>query len=214
MRIKTKVVMQMTEKLGEYIPVLEEGFDYQGPLALCDRNLQASATSNAATAGNTAAGYGSQAGSESSQLNPFYSQEMKATHGFTPGQTNELLTAAGAGTGGATGALQGQAQLEGARTRNASGFTKSLDEAARDKNKALSANSEGVAAQDVMGAKQLNQQGAAGMQGLYGTNVGAQLKAMGQQNEDINTAITAGNSGWLQNATALANTASSFMPKP
>ena len=192
MRIKTKVVMQMTEKLGEFIPVLEEGFDYEGPLALCDRALQGSATANAASAGNAATGYGSQAGSESSQLNPFYSQEMKATHGFTPGQTNELLTAAGAGTGGATGALQGQAQLEGARTRNASGFTKSLDEAARDKNKALSANSEGVAAQDVMGAKQLNQQGAAGMQGLYGTNVGAQLKAMGQQNEDINTAVTAG----------------------
>jgi hypothetical protein len=51
-----------------------------------------------------------------------------------------------------------------------------------------------------MGAKKLNQEGAAGMQGLYGTNVGAQLKAMGQANEDIGTEMKAQQQGptWLQ----------------
>jgi hypothetical protein len=37
-------------------------------------------------------------------------------------------------------------------------------------------------------AKQANQQGAAGMQGLYNTNVGGQLSAMKQQGQDISAA--------------------------
>lgn len=203
MRIKTKVVMQMTDTIGEYIPVYEQGFEYDGPLDLCVRKLQQQAQNNAAQAGATAAGFGSEAGMESSDLNPFYAQEMKAQHLFEPGQINELLTAAGAGTGAAEGAIEGQANREAARTHNASGFTKALDEAARERAKTAAGVSEGVAAQDVTGAKQLNQEGAAGMQGLYGTNVGAQLKAMGQQNEDLNTAIEAGKSGWLQNMTGV-----------
>jgi len=36
MRIHTKVVVRMTAKVGEYIPVSEEGFDYDGPIASCD----------------------------------------------------------------------------------------------------------------------------------------------------------------------------------
>ena len=103
-------------------------------------------------------------------------------------------------------AIQRQAGLEAARTRNASGFTKSLDEAARDKDKALAGASAGIAGEDVMAAKQLNQQGAAGEAGLYGTDVGAQLKAMGQQNEDIGTAVQAGQTGWLQNMEGVLNT--------
>lgn len=171
-----------------------------GPLAGTAKNLFNSA--------NTAAGtYGSAAGSEGAQLNPFYTQEMKATHEFNPNQMNEMLTAAEAGGGGATGALTGQAALEDARTHNASGFTKSLDELARDKSKTAAGASEGIAAQDVMGAKQLNQAGAQGMQGLYGTNVGAQLKAMGQANEDLNTEMKADQQApsWLQSLTNLAS---------
>jgi hypothetical protein len=150
---------------------------------------------------NTDAGqYGQGAQAESAQLNPFFSQEMKAKHLYDPNQINEMLTASEAGSGGAAGALTGQAGLEAQRTRNASGFTKSLDEIARDQTKASAGTSEGIAAEDVMGAKKLNQEGAAGMQGLYGTNVGAQLKAMGQANEDIGTEMKAQQQGptWLQ----------------
>jgi hypothetical protein len=59
---------------------------------------------------------------------------------------------------------------------------------ARDRAKSAAGASEGIAAQDVMGAKQMNQQGAAGMQGLYGVNTGAQLNAMGQQGKDLQAA--------------------------
>jgi len=53
--------------------------------SLLDQSNQAGAT------------YGSNATAEGAQLNPFFNQEMKATHGYTPGQENELLTAANAG---------------------------------------------------------------------------------------------------------------------
>jgi hypothetical protein len=139
-------------------------------------------------AGTVAGQFGSQAGTEGAQLNPFLSQEMKATHGFTPGQSNEMLTAAEAGSGGALGGMGAGIQNNAARTGNATGVGKTLDEMARDRSKAAAGASEGIAAQDVMGAKQMNQQGAAGMQGLYGTNTSGQLNAMKQQGSDLSAA--------------------------
>lgn len=144
--------------------------------------------------------YGSTASGEGAQLNPFYSQEMKATHSLSPEQANEMLTAAEAGSGGAFGGAEGQINRDAARTGNATSVTKSLDEMARDRAKVAAGSSEGIAAQDVAGAKQLNQEGAAGMQGLYGTNVGAQLGAMKQSGEDLKNLSAAQQQapGWLQ----------------
>ena len=139
-------------------------------------------------AGTVAGQFGSQAGTEGAALNPFFTQEMKAQHGLTPGQQNEMLTASEAGAGGALGGLGAGIQNNAARTGNATGVGKTLDEMARDRSKAAAGASEGIAAQDVMGAKQMNQQGAAGMQGLYGTNVSGQLNAMKQQGQDISAA--------------------------
>ena len=124
---------------------------------------------------------------------------MGAEHLFTPGQTNELLTAAGAGAGGVAGEEQSALNRNAATTNNATALTKSLQDAARDKMKNAAGTSENIAAQDVMGAKQLNQQGAAGESGLFNTDTDAALKAMGIQTNDINTQIEAGKSGWLQN---------------
>jgi hypothetical protein len=135
--------------------------------------------------------YGSTAAGEGAQLNPFFSQEMRAQHSLTPDQENEMLTAADAGAGGAFGGAEGQINRDAARTGNATTVTKSLDEMARDKAKIAAGTSEGIAAQDVAGAKQLNQEGAAGMQGLYGTNVGAQLGTMKQSAEDLKGLETA-----------------------
>ena len=139
-------------------------------------------------AGTVAGQFGSQAGTEGAQLNPFLTQEMKAQHGLTPGQQNEMLTASEAGAGGALGGLGAGIQNNAARTNNSTGVGKTLDEMARDRSKAAAGASENIAAQDVMGAKQEQQQGAAGMQGLYGTNVGGQLSAMKQQGQDISAA--------------------------
>jgi hypothetical protein len=156
----------------------------------------------ATTAGNVAAGYGSQAAAEGAQLNPFAQREMHAEHMFDPTQLGELLTHAGLGAGATSGGLEAAMQRQAATTGNASGVSKSLDELARDRTKAAAGASEGIAAQDVMGAQQLRQQGAGALQGLYGENLKGQLSAMGQESADINAATNASKTGWLQNTEA------------
>jgi hypothetical protein len=139
-------------------------------------------------AGTVAGQFGSQAGTEGAQLNPFFTQEMRAQHGLTPGQQNEMLTASEAGAGGALGGLGAGIQNNAARTNNSTGVGKTLDEMARDRAKAAAGASEGIAAQDVGLAKQEQQQGAQGLAGLYGQNVQGQLGAMRQQSGDISAA--------------------------
>jgi hypothetical protein len=199
MKIATKVVMQMTENIGEYLPVEKNEYEYSGPVALCDRSGVQASKDARDVARSTAANAGGQADTEHGELAPFYSQELNAEHLFTPGQTGELLTSTMAPLGSELGNVEHQAELEGARTRNASGFTKTLQQAARDKMKAAAGASEGVAAQDILGAKQLNQEGAAGLQNLFGADTSKQLQSMGLETGDINAQVQAGKSGWLQN---------------
>jgi len=161
----------------------------------------------AATAKNTAAQLGAEAGGEHAALTPFYQREMTAEHAFDPTQLNELLTAAGAGTGATTGAMQTNLQRQAATTGNPAAATKSLQELARDRMKANAGTSENIAGQDVLGAQQLRQQGAAGEAGLYGEDLKGQLQAMGQEAQDINAATEASKTGWLQNAEGIVKTA-------
>ena len=174
-------------------------------LGLGNNQWNGTAKTNEGQAQGAVGSYGSAAAGEGSALNPFFTQEMNAQHSLDPNQQNELLTNAESGAGAATGAEQGALINNATRTGNATGVTKSLDEMARDKSKAAAGASEGIAAQDVMGAKQLNQQGAAGMQGLYGTNVGAQLGAMKQANSDVATEQATQGNNWLQQLGQVAN---------
>lgn len=160
-----------------------------------------SAYGNAASAeGN----FANNAGEEGAQLNPFFSQEMKATHSLTPEQQDELLTHAEAGSGGAFGGAEGQINRNAARTGNDTTVTKSLDEMARERAKVAAGASEGIASQDVMGAKELNKEGASGMQGLYGTNVQGQLNAMGQTQNAIKGEEDATGPNWLSQLDQIA----------
>ena len=172
--------------------------------------LDRAGTSEAKTAYNNAndvaATEGSNAAAERSQLMPFYRQEMNAEHLYNPEETNELLNYAGQATGGTGAAASGEAAAQAARTRNTSGFTSALDQNARDRSKVMSTANLGVGAEDVMGAKKLNQEGAAGMSGLEGMDLKAQLEAMGQEAPDINAQVTAGKSGWFQNMNELIRT--------
>ena len=161
----------------------------------------------AAQAGQTATQLGGQAAGEGAMLNPFYAREMTAEHAYDPTQLNEMLTAAGAGSGAATGAEEAQLKREAATTGNAAGQTKALQEMARDRMKTAAGTSEGIAAKDVEGALQMRQAGAAGEQGLYGENLKGQLQAMGQEAQDINAATEASKTGWLQNAEGIVKTA-------
>lgn len=197
MKIATKVVYQITE--GDIVLVEKQEYEYTGPVALCDRSAVQSSKDARDVAKNTAATAGGEADTEHGQLAPFYSNEMNAEHLFDPNQTAQLLTAEAAPLGSVLGDTQHAAELQGARTRNASGFTKTLQQAQRDKDKAMAGASEGIAAQDILGAKQLNQEGAAGTEDLFKTDQQKQLASMGIETGDINSQVQAGKSGWLQN---------------
>lgn len=173
---------------------------------LCIRQAQQQASSAANTAGGTAATLGTTASGELQNTQPIFQKEENAEHAYDPTQLNEMLTAAGAGAGAATGAADAQLKRQAAATGNAAGQTKSLQELARDRQKAAAGNAEGVAAQDVQGALQLRQEGVQGEAGLYGENLKGQLAAMGQQASDINAETQASQTGWMQQAEGLANT--------
>lgn len=206
MIVISKVVVQMTDTIGEYLPVEKYTYEYVGPLALCDRAAQSAAKQLKGNAGGEAAQSGAMAQNTESTLNPFFQREMGAQHLFTPGQSDELLTAAGANTGAVAGAEQGALERNAASTNNPTALTKNLQELARQRMKGNAGAAETVAGQDVMGAKQLNQEGAAGEGHLFDVNTDANLKAMGLENQALNTELEAGKSGWLQNMNAVIST--------
>lgn len=199
MRVHTKLVYEWRNE--DLVLVQEEGYDYpdNAPIAKLDRWAQSQDKKNADTAGGVAANAGTSAAAEHSTLEPFYNKEINAEHLYDPTQLNEILTSAGVGNASATSAAQHDSDMLAGRTGNASGFTKSLQEMARDKMKTAASVGENVATQDVLGAKQLNQAGASGMSHLFDSDSAEQLKAMGLQTQDTANEVEAGKSGWLQN---------------
>ena len=166
------------------------------------------ATNLAGTAGTTAAQANSSAAGVNSTLNPFLTSELLHPQGFSQGDTTSMLSAGQAGAGGATAGITGQANLTAARTRNAGGFGSALDAAARSRQQAAAGSSEQIAGQNAQLKNTQQQDAAQGLQGLYGTDSGNALKALGLQNEAIGTETDAGKSGWLQNATGIINAVS------
>lgn len=186
-----------------------------GP-ACFDRSVQSAAKKNATTSNDVASGFGSTASQIGSSLIPGLEREAQNPQGFTPVQKNNMLVASQQAVGGANSGITGQANLAAARTRNAGGFARALDEAARQKGRQLSTNALGVQNEDARVALQRQQDAQHQLSGLYGTSTGDQLKAMGLSDEALNTELKAGQSGWYQNAIGgldtLANVAKAFKP--
>ena len=199
MRIHIRTVLQLTDNPYEYLPVSDEGFEYDGPLALADRSAQAQAGAAATTAKNTAGGYGTSAQGIGNFLQPTLQRDITNPVGFTPTEANNMLVAGEQGAGGATAGVAGAAGLNAMRTRNSGALSGVLDQAARTKQQQLSQNALGVQNESAKLAQAKRASALGGLQGLYGTDVGAQMKAMGIQNEDINSEIEAGKSGWVKN---------------
>lgn len=205
MRVYTKIEYKILPEGGLKM-VSFDAFDYEGPVAQCLRAEEGAAKAAAGTAAGVGAGLGNTATGELGQVQPFFSREMHAEHGFDPTQINDMLTAAGAGTGAAEGAADTEMQRQAASSGNAAATSMGQDQLARERMKTAAGVSEGIASQDVLGAKQLQQQGAAGMSGLYGENLKGQLDAMGQVSGDINAATNASQHGWLQNTEGVIKT--------
>ena len=172
---------------------------FAGPLYF-DRAIQGAAKKNAATAGDTATGFGSTAAGIGSSLIPGLEREAQNPTGFTPTQKNNMLVASQEAVGGSGAGTTGAANLMAARTRNAGGFARALDEASRQRGRQLSTNALGVENEDARMGLERQAQAQKLLSGLYGTDTSNQLRAMGLQNEDLDTALKAGQSGWQQNA--------------
>ena len=165
------------------------------------RAAQQQAKQNVNTANQMQGTYEGEGQAIQSALTPKLLAETTASHSMNPNQLNELLTYAGAGAGGATGAFNEQGALNAARTRNTGGLTSSLDAASRGRQQALAKASEGIAAADVGGAL-ANKQTALGELGEMGrADTSAAMGALGLSNEAIGQEVNAGKSGWFQNMT-------------
>ena len=157
----------------------------------------------ARTAAATAGGYGMGAAGIGASLVPELQRDVTAPQGFSPEEQASMLTAGLEGAGGATSGLAGEAGLRAARSRNVGSTAGTLDELAREKTRASAGVGLSVAGQNAMLKQQQREQALKQLQGLYGTDVEAQLKAQGLVPEDVNAAAAANRTGWVQNVTGV-----------
>lgn len=200
--------VRLTDTPGEYIPVSELSHDYHGPWARADRAAQGQAKNNVTSANTVASQSGKTANQIGSSLIPGLLSESEHPVGYTPMQKNNMLVAGGQAVGGVNSGVEGQAELEAARTRNAGGFANALSEASRNKSRQLSDNALNVNNADAELANKKQMFAQQQLQGLYGTNTADQLKAMGLSDDAINSELAAGRQGWLQNTEGVINTIS------
>ena len=194
MRISTRVVLDL-----ESGQVLErDSYEYSGPLALCIKAATQAAQSGVNQANATAANYGGQAAGIGGTLVPALTKEATNPTGFNPNDLNSMLVAGEQGAGGANAGLTGQANLQASRTNNSGALSGVLDQAARAKTQTLSNNALGVQNENAQLKQKQQQAGLQGLQGLYGTDVGAQLKAQGLVPQDIAQWVNASKTGWQQ----------------
>ena len=195
MRISTKVIIDI--ETGAVLS--RESYSYSGPIAYCIKAATKAAQGAATTAGATGADYGQQASGIGGTLTPALTQEATHPTGINPTDLNSMLVAGQQGAGGATAGVAGQAGLTAARTRNSGALSGVLDQAARTKQQANSGAALGVQGLNAQTKLKQQQEGLSGLEGLYGTDVNAGLKAQGLVPEDINSWANANKTGWLQN---------------
>ena len=159
------------------------------------RNAVKQGEAAANTARDTGAGYGAQGQAIGSTLTPFLTSELMHPQGFSQQDQSAQVAAGLAGAGGANAGLAGEAAQRAGVSRNAGGFQAALGQAARERQKAAAGASEGIAAENANLRESQRQQAAKGLQGLYGTDVGAQLESQENVASDINAEAQAGMHG-------------------
>ena len=156
------------------------------------------------TASSVGAGYGADASGVNAQLLPFLTRELNSPQGFSQQQKGAMLGAAEGGAGGSTAGLTTEANLATARNRNSGGFSGALDDAARQKDKALAGTAEGIEGKNAELQQQQQQSAASGLSNVQGMDQSAQLKAMGLIPEDINASTkTYGTGDWASSLAGL-----------
>jgi hypothetical protein len=157
------------------------------------RGVESQAINNSGTAQNLSKGLNTTATGELGGLMPAFESEINNPVGFAPTDLAKMNTAAQQSAGGSVAGAVGQGGLEAARTRNAGAPGVALDEASRQAGRNLSNNAIGIEGKNALLKENQRQEGLHGMQGLYDTNLGATLSALGLSNQALGTATSAAN---------------------
>lgn len=172
------------------------------PRAMNDRALQ---QQEKQTFGATT-GVANQAGANASglygPLTQFGTSMMTAPPGFGSDLPN-MQAIAGQEASSAANNARASSALQASRSGNAAGLNAAEDAAVGQASMAGGQNQQDILAQNAQLKQTQQEEGANTLQGLYGTNVNAQLSALGQQPSDINAGVNAGQTGWLQNVTGV-----------
>lgn len=157
------------------------------------------AQSAAGTAEQTAGGYAQGAQDIGATLVPQRKADVTNPQGFGTAATNAMLVQGLEGAGGAASGIAGQEGLRAARSRNVGGSAGVLDEAAREKMRTSAGVGLDVATKNAMLQQEQRASALKQLEGMYGTDVGAQLKAQSLVPEDIDAWAKANQTGWVQN---------------
>jgi len=168
-------------------------------LIRADRGVQSAAKGQSKQATATGDTFGQRATDERGAIIPGLEQEAQHPTGFTPEEKSAQIVSSGEALGGVNSGAGGEARLNSMRTRNVSGFAPALAEAARAKGRAQAGNQLQLNLADATLARQKQEQARQMLAGLYGVDTSGMLKSMGLANEDLNTQLQAGKSGWYQN---------------
>ena len=160
------------------------------------------ASDAASTAATTGGQYGQQAQTIGGQLVPEMQADVTNPQGIQPTAKNAMLVSGLEGAGGVASGIAGEEGLRSARSRNIGGSAGVLDEAAREKMRTSAGVGLDVATKNAMLQQQQRASALKGLEGLYGTDVGAQLKAQSLVPEDIDAWAKSNQTGWLQNTLA------------
>ena len=163
------------------------------------------AQQGAKTAAQTGGQYGAGAQDIGGMLVPQLKADVTNPQGFGTAAQNAMLVQGLEGAGGAASGIAGEAGLRAARSRNVGGSAGILDEAAREKMRTSADVGLDVATKNAMLQQQQRASALKQLEGLYGTDVGAQLKAQSLVPEDIDAWAKANQTGWLQNVDEAVN---------
>lgn len=181
-----------------------EGYEYEGPLALCDRAAKSTAQNvgNQATSG--AVEYGTNAAAIGTGLIPELQGLATAPPGYgaaLPGMMGNAAANAAANTGNA----RQSAALRAMRTGNSAGQGAVDVAAAQAGGQNETGAIQGILGQNAQLEVQQQQNALNQLSNLYGTNVNAQLGMLGAGNSAANAMTNSNNGGWLQNTLGVIN---------
>jgi hypothetical protein len=187
--------------------VLADPLDGSEPIAGIQA-ATAAAQRAAGTAAQTGGQYGAEAQGIGGMLVPQLQADVTNAPGLGQGAVNAMLQQGLGGAGGAASGIVGEEGLRAARSRNVGGSAGVLDEAAREKMRTSAGVGLDVATKNAMVQQQQRASALKQLEGLYGTDVSAGLKAQSLVPEDIDAWAKANQTGWLQNTLATLNTLS------